>query len=41
MLKRLQAQLLRYHVYIFGFVGWIIVLLSYPIAWQLPIYAEF
>ncbi|WP_422365848.1 hypothetical protein [Pelagibius sp.] len=40
-LGRLKAWAARYQVYLLGIIGWGIVLLSYPIAWQLPIYAEF
>lgn len=40
-LSRLKAWVARYQVYLLGLIGWGIVLLSYPIAWQLPIYAEF
>lgn len=40
-LNRLKVWVGRYQVYLLGIIGWGIVLLSYPIAWQLPIYAEF
>ncbi len=38
---RVKAWLQRYQIYLLGIIGWGIVLIAYPIAWQLPIYAEF